>query len=69
MTAPATKILMIRKGATMGATTLSSISLSAQNVAGNTGATAGMSRLINEAGDTCAILTLASGDEGVFVGP
>ena len=66
---PATKLLLIRKGATMGATTLATITLSAQTVAGNTGATAGMSRLINEAGDTCAIFTLTNTDEGVFVGP
>ena len=69
VTTPATKTLMTRKGATIGSATVGSITLSSQTVAGNTGATAGMSRVINDSGDTCAIVTFTNGDEGVFVGP
>jgi hypothetical protein len=66
---PGTQFQLIRKGAIVGAKTLANITLSVQNVAGNTGATAGMSRLINDNGDACAILTFTDADEGVFVGP
>ena len=43
--------------------------MTAQNIQGVTGSTAGMSRGVSEAGKFCTIVTFSDSDMGVFVGP
>lgn len=69
--APGTFDLMMRKGSTIpgGVKTIASITMTAQNIQGVTGSTAGMSRAVSEAGKFCTIVTFSDSDMGVYVGP
>jgi uncharacterized delta-60 repeat protein len=60
---------LLRKGSPVpgGRVPIYSISLGGQNVQGNTGSTAGMSRLINEQGQVATMLIFADNTQAVYV--
>jgi len=68
VTDPSTVISVLRKGALVTGKTVFSIALSRETVQGSTGSTGGMSRLVTENGQVCAIMVFNDNGMGVFVG-